>query len=71
MAEPEFVTQDQLRTLLAEMRQDMAEFKQAVSSDLNGIRLDLAQLETRLVRWMLLAAALGGIFGGIIGVVRG
>lgn len=72
MAE-DFVTYDKYRADLADFRADMAAFREEVRGALQGMRLELAgidtrivQLEIRLVRWILTAAALGGLVGGLV-----
>jgi len=80
MAEPEYVSYDKYRADLAdfradmsrfreEMRTDMAEMRTEVRTGFAGIDVRMAQLEMRLMRWMLVAAGLGGVVGGLIAAV--
>ncbi len=62
LAEQEYVTYDKYRADLADFRADMARFREE-------IRVDLANLELRLVRWLLVAAVIGGLVGGLIAAV--
>ncbi len=79
MAE-DFVPYDQYRADLADFRADMARFREEVRGDLSEmgqgmttlraeLLMHMAQLETRLMRWMLVAAGLGGVVGGLMAAV--
>ena len=79
MAE-EYVSYDKYRADLADFRADMAAFREELRGEVSGISqnmttlraellTNMAQLETRLMRWMLVAAGLGGVVGGLIAAV--
>ena len=67
---------EELATVHAEAMRDVLDAQRseiATKSDLTALEgrltTQMAQMETRLMRWMLAAAALGGLFGGFIAAV--
>ena len=71
---------DKYRADLADFRADMsryeanmAQFREELRTDMQELRTELrtgmANLELRLVRWLLIAAAVGGLIGGLIAAV--
>jgi hypothetical protein len=45
---------------------DLARFREEVRTDLAAIRVDIAQIEVRVTRWVPIAAGIGGLLGGLI-----
>ncbi|ETW95749.1 MAG: hypothetical protein ETSY1_29365 [Candidatus Entotheonella factor] len=62
-----------LRGEISGIRQDMTTLSAELRGEMTTLRAELltnmSQLETRLMRWMLVAAALGGLMGGLVAAV--
>jgi hypothetical protein len=55
--------------MVADFRADLAQFRQEVRTTLNETNRRIVQMETRLQRWMLIAAGTVGLIGGLIAAV--
>ncbi len=62
MAEEEYITHDKYRADLADLRDDLAQWRADLTTS-------MAQMELRLTRWMLVAAGIGGLVGGLVAAI--
>ena len=65
MAE-EYITRDELRANLAEMRGDWAEFRADIMMEFSTLRKDMADMRADLAFRLPLWAFIGGLAGGLI-----
>lgn len=62
-------TRTDIQELRTELRGEGAGMRQDMISLRAELLTNMAQLETRLMRWMLVAAGLGGVVGGLSAAV--
>jgi hypothetical protein len=55
--------------MVADFRADLAQFREEVRATLNETNRRIVQMETRLQRWMLIAAGTVGLIGALIAAV--